>query len=131
MTVRTKWTGAALVAAAAVGGCSAATNQPVESNSFANAVTTVLVRNDHWADVALYVATPGGLPVRIGTVGGFSEGRIRVNPASFSSSGVVVFIAEPIGSRSGFQSEPVPFPAGSTADLRLGNNLRMSHVFVR
>lgn len=131
MTYRTRIMGAALAAALA-GACGPTTSSQFEPNAFAATEerSTMIVDNDNWADVALYMVR-GGVRMRIATVRGMSEERLTLAPAMLGPGGTIVIQADPVGSRFGFQSEPLVVIPGQTIHVQLGSNLGMSQAFVR
>lgn len=123
--------GAVLGTALVLGACGPTTSAHMgEGNAFAaEERSTIVVENDHWADVALYMVR-SGVKMRVGTIRSMQTQRINVDAAMLGPGGTVVFIADPIGSRFGFRSDPIVFTPGSTAEVRLGSNLRFSNVIV-
>ena len=91
--------------------------------------TTVRVINDNWLDVTVY-AVRGGYRRRLGTVTSFTS-RLFTLPQTFViPSDELRLIADPIGRRGAYVSEPVLVNRGDVVEWRLRNNIGLSNIFI-
>ena len=70
---------------------------------------------------------PAGSRIRLGTVGTGQTGHFML-PAGFTTGGSIRLVADPIGSRATYSTEPLNVSPGSQLQLRVENNLRLSTV---
>lgn len=91
--------------------------------------TTVLVENHNWLEMVVY-ALRGADRIRLGNVstGGSAEFRL---PRGFTTGSNITLVADPIGSRTLFRSEPLAVAPGRLLRLRIENNIRQSSVSMR
>jgi hypothetical protein len=90
---------------------------------------TLVVRNDNFADVDVYVVS-AGLPTRVGTVTGNSTARFALSP-SIIGPGDLRVIATPIGGNGRAYSGPLIVSPGQTIEFTIGPVLRQSNAIVR
>lgn len=88
------------------------------------------VVNDNFADMTIYVMG-NGTSFRLGDVTGKTTGRFTMDPNQISPSAGLRLLADPIGSRDAFLSDPVIPGPGSTVVLTIGAALSQSYVTLR
>ena len=91
--------------------------------------TKVRVVNDNWHDITVY-AVRGGYRRRLGLVNSFAKREFTLPPAFLIPSDELRLIADPIGRRGAFVSEPLVVNPGDVVEWRLLNNLRLSNIFI-
>ena len=91
--------------------------------------TTVRVINDNWNDITVY-AVRNGYRRRLGTVTSFTSRVLTLPPTLLIPSDDLRLIADPIGSRGVYVSEPLVVTAGDVVEWRLRNNIRLSNIFI-
>lgn len=92
-------------------------------------VTLLEVENDNWQDVNVYMVR-GVSRFRLGTVTGNTSATFEVPATMLAAGGELRLMADPIGSRRPYVTEPIPFARGNTVIWRLGTNLAMSNYAV-
>ncbi len=91
--------------------------------------TTVRVINDNWHDITVY-AFRAGYRRRLGTVTSFTSRVLTLPPTFLIRSDELRLIADPIGLRGAYVSEPLLVSAGDVVEWRLLNNIRLSNIFI-
>ncbi len=91
--------------------------------------TTVRVVNDNWHDITVY-ALRAGYRRRLGTVTSFTSRVFTLPQAFLIPSDDLRLIADPIGRRGAYVSEPLLVNRGDVVEWRLRNNLGFSNVFI-
>lgn len=81
----------------------------------------IVVENNLWQDVTIY-ALRRGSRVRLGTVISMNTGRFTL-PVGVAGAHELILIADPVGSRETFRSEPVMVDAGDIIEWDLVNNV--------
>lgn len=119
---------AALVASASLAACAPAMNGS-EEVAQRNAETTLVVQNNNWTDMTVYVLRDGAR-ARIGSVTGLSQGRFRLSDALVGGAGDVRILADPLGAGERFVSHPLIIMPGQEVRLRLENNIALSSYSV-
>ena len=89
---------------------------------------TVMVRNDNWMDVVVYVIR-SGMRHRIGTVSGLSSATLGLQQGLLVD-GTVRLQVDPIGSKVSYTTDPVHVAPGQRAELRVMNRLSHSTLSV-
>jgi hypothetical protein len=103
-----------------------ATRRPSDQLLSAQAVAPkVIVRNDNWLDVVIY-AVHGSSRVRVGTVGGSSTTTFRLTREVANGATPLQILADPIGSRSTYVTDPVTLNPGQRLELQLGSPISIS-----
>ena len=129
MLGRMKWASCAVVAVTLVTtGCasgSAGARRQYDENA-----VRVVVENQNWMDMTVYVQSPGGVKTRIGTVSTGQTQVFRVS-ASLVTAGGLRLIGDPIGGRELSETDMLAVHAGSTAYWRIGNRPATSFAVVR
>ena len=119
---------AALVAVPAVAAQTASEGRS-ETPAAVSVQTTVRVRNDNWHDITVY-AVRGGYRRRLGLVNSFAKREFTLPPNFLIPSDELRLIADPIGRRATFVSEPLVVNPGDIVEWRLRNNIRLSNIFI-
>ena len=91
--------------------------------------TTVRVNNDNWHDITVY-ALRGGYRRRLGTVTSFTSRVFTLPPTFLIPSDDLRLIADPIGRRGAYVSEPLLVNAGDVVEWRLRNQISLSNIFI-
>lgn len=112
-----------------VGGCAANGSSYWTSNdeplTALEDQTTIQVENNNWSDMVVYVLLHQ-TRMRLGMVNSMTTTNFRLPRGIAASSGSFRIIAEPIGSRSRYVSEPISLFPGQRLELRLQNALPIS-----
>jgi len=127
MSLRNGLLAAALVAVGSAGAC-APMAQARGPNGIGQEQTALIVENNNWQDMALYLLR-SGTKVRIGSVPSFSKARIPLSGALIGA-GEIQLLADPIGSNRRFVTEPINVQPGQQVLFRLENNLAVSSYSV-
>ena len=127
MSLRNGLLAAALVAVASAGACAPAA-QARGSEGIGQDQTALIVENNNWQDMALYLLR-SGTKVRIGSVPSFSKARIPLSGALIGA-GEIQLLADPIGSSRRFVTELIHVQPGQQVLFRLENNLAVSSYSV-
>lgn len=89
----------------------------------------VEIENQNFNDVLVYVET-GNQRVRLASVVG--QDRVATTiPSSLFISGPLTFVAEPIGPREVYRSEPINISPGDRVLFRVGPQLAFSTIVLR
>lgn len=89
----------------------------------------VQIENQNFNDVLVYVET-GNQRIRLASVVGQDQASATI-PSSLFISGPLTFLAEPIGPREIYRSEPVTISPGDRVLFRIGPQLAFSSVVLR
>jgi hypothetical protein len=90
-----------------------------------DAAPLVTVRNDNWLDVVIF-AVHGSSRFRVGTVAGSSTHTFRLTGDAANGSTPLQILADPIGSRSTYVTDPVTLSPGQRLELQVGSTLSIS-----
>jgi hypothetical protein len=115
--------GALLAACASGGGTGAGYRDDATTPS-----TTLLVENNSWGPVTVYIST-GGKPWRLGAIDGFNRWSFSLDKLRSSIETGDVHLVALAG--TAFRSEPFALPVGRTTVWTIENTIAMSHVAVR
>jgi hypothetical protein len=91
---------------------------------------TVVVQNDNFADMDVFVVRDGDVLTRLGTVTGVSSARFSVDPSLFPT-GTLALVARPIGGSGVARSGPVLVNAGQIVTFMIEPDLHASTASVR
>jgi len=91
--------------------------------------TTVHVINDNWNDMTVYAVT-NGYRRRLGTVTSFTSRVLTLPPTLLILNDELRLVADPIGSRGVYVSEPLVVNAGDVVEWTVRNNIRLSNIFI-
>lgn len=87
------------------------------------------IENQNFSDVLVYVET-GNQRVRLASVVG--QDRVATTiPPTLLFSGPLTFLAEPIGPRDFYRSDPLTISPGDRVVFRIGPQLALSSVILR
>jgi hypothetical protein len=90
----------------------------------------LVIENDVWLDMNVFLESESGARMRVGTVSGFGT-RTFVLRTLPSAGPWFRLVGDPIGSQALRRSEPVSLAAGQTAHWRVGQTAATSSLFVR
>ena len=86
-------------------------------------VTSLTVRNRSFFDVNVYATpSPGGMPVRLGTVTGSSSATFPIRALDLQSGDVLVVQVHPVGTRGTWTSDAVAISPGLSAVLDVSSD---------
>ena len=88
------------------------------------------VVNNNFADMTIYVMD-SGTNFRVGDVTGKTTARFTLDPNQISPSAGLRLLADPIGSRDAFLTDPVSAGPGSFVVFTIGAALSQSYVTLR
>ncbi len=91
--------------------------------------TTVQVNNDNWHDITVY-AVRSGYRRRLGTVASFTSRVLTLPRTLLIPNNELRLIADPIGRRGVYVSEPLVVNAGDVVEWRLRNQISLSNIFI-
>lgn len=124
--------GTALVAFGVAGatGCASASHVPASDTAAgADEATTLVVRNDNFADMHVWIFSHG-LQTPVGVVAANVTESFALRPW-VSRAPDVTFVAIPIGGSGRADSGPVVVRAGQTVEFTIGMKLWQTFVLVR
>lgn len=129
---RTRIAAVALVVGVGAAGAACASGggyaNPAVSNVDSRSVV-LRVNNQNWQDVRIYLAREfGGLPMRIGTVGGLGTAILRIREGQGDYTRLLL---RPIGSRATFITNAVNAAPGQAMELTVGSRLTFSNLVLR
>ena len=93
-------------------------------------VITISVSNSNPLDMTVY-ALNQSMRIRLGTVSTASTQRFTISLHQISPTGELQLLADPIGSRRTFTSEPIHVFAGQAVEWVLQADLRQSSLTIR
>lgn len=88
------------------------------------------VVNNNFADMSIYVMD-GARNFRLGDVTGKTTARFTLDPNQISPSGGLRLLADPVGSRDAFLSDPVSAGPASSVVFTIAAALSQSYVVLR
>ncbi len=112
----------ALCAAALTGACAQSSSQeatPASGASAAASRTSLLVNNQRFYDMNIYVVQSGGSRVRLGTTTGNSSARFTIPSFVVGIGTTLRFIADPIGPSGTSRSEEISVQPGDAVQLTI------------
>lgn len=112
---------------ASAGGARAAKDDPGFTGSER---AEIVVQNSNWLDMNVY-AVRGGSRMRLGTVNSMASERFRLPRHMVDGVGGLRLLADPIGSRDVYFSQPILIGPGQRVEWKLENNLALSSFTVR
>lgn len=101
----------------------------VDGPDFRNAEVTIMVRNQHWLDLNIYLVR-GTSSERLATAGGLSTKVITLPWRRVGGAGTLRLGADPIGQDRGIVSEMIQVRPSSVVEWTIGSDLRNSYVSV-
>lgn len=93
-------------------------------------VVTISVSNSNPLDMTVY-AVNQSMRIRLGTVSTASTQRFTLQLHQLSPTGELQLLADPIGSRRTYTSEPIHVFAGQAVEWMLQADLRQSSLTIR
>ena len=120
--------GAALVAVFTASAC-APVSQGAQAGQIEREQTVLLVENNNWADMAIYIVRDG-MRTRLGTAPSLRSAKFALSDALVGGSAEIRLLADPIGSSQRFLSQPIHVMPGHQVRFRLENNVQLSSYFV-
>jgi hypothetical protein len=124
---------AAILAVLTVGlaaGCATFRSHPDQNAETTAAPITLFVKNYNWSTIHVYVMG-SGQTVSLGQITSMDTATFEVPHSALATGGTLRLIADPIGSTSGYISEPVIVAAGDRIEWTIQNRLSQSSVVVR
>ncbi len=121
-------TAAALVAVPAAA-AQTASEERSETPDAVSRRTTVRVINDNWMDITVY-AVRNGYRRLLGHVTSFSSRELTLPRTLLIPNNELRLIADPIGRRGVYVSEPIVVNAGDVVEWRLRNQISLSNIFI-
>jgi hypothetical protein len=123
--------GLLLLAASLVGGCASMGGKGGgDDTSMRDAPVTLSVRNYNWNTVHIYVMG-AGQNVSLGQLSSMDTATYVIPRSILASDRSVRLIADPIGSRQAYISDPVFVTAGDRIEWTINNALAQSVISVR
>ena len=119
---------AALVAVPAAA-AQTASEERSETPAAVSQRTTVRVVNNNWHDIRVY-AVRGGYRRRLGTVTSLTSSVLTLPPTFLIQTNDLRLIADPIGRRGAFVSEPLVVNPGDVVEWRLWNHIELSNIII-
>lgn len=89
----------------------------------------LVVRNQNWSDVHLYVLA-AGQRFSLGMVTSQSERSFEIPATAFASQRDLVFLADPVGSTLAYVSDPLLVHPGDRVKWTLQMQLSQSSIFI-
>lgn len=129
MRYRNAVLGAVLAVVVSATGCGSA-GKHTASNEFQAEKTVLVVENNNWMDMNVYILRDGGMKSRLGSVPSLGRSKFTLSPAMLGSSGRLRIFADPVGSSVGYTSDPIVVTNGQEVRFKVENNLRMSSFAV-
>jgi hypothetical protein len=127
-TNRRAFIGIMLVALSAA--ACARTRRAAEDETLANAPALLVVKNNNFLDMDIFVAPDGGRPlIRLGTATGNSTASFKVDRMYFPT-GTVAFVANPIGGTGTARTGPLSVSGGQTITFLIQPELAQSTATV-
>ncbi|MEX2281351.1 MAG: hypothetical protein WEE89_02560 [Gemmatimonadota bacterium] len=87
--------------------------------------TTMLVENNNWADMTVYILRDG-VRTRLGAVPSMSRSTFVLSNAMLAGTGELRVMADPLGSPHKWTSQPILLNPGNQVRFRLENNVSLS-----
>lgn len=109
--------------------CAPATEQ-AENNLPARPKTQLIVRNNNWSEIAVYVVR-SGVRARLGNVMSMSNGRFNIPQSYVLGANDIQVQVDPVGSNRTFLSSPVQIFPGARVELTIENSMQLSSFAVR
>jgi len=94
------------------------------------APVTLFVKNYNWSTVHVYVIA-SGQTVSMGQLSSMDTATYTLPPSVLGGARQIRLLADPVGSRTAFMSEPVLIEAGDRVEWTIQDHLSQSSVMVR
>jgi hypothetical protein len=121
---------AVLAVSLAVGACGPAKDGSGRSTGPAEQRSTVVVNNQNWADVRVYLVA-GQQRIRLGSVPSMRTELFRVPISYARNGGTVRLMVQPMASNQVYTTEALQLGFGQQANLTVNNHLAVSNVSIR
>jgi hypothetical protein len=109
----------------------AITARPVEETQSVEPVgLTLIVRNDNWLQVTVYVLRATA-QYRLGAVSSMSTEIFRIPRHLYAASGTLLLQADPIGTEATFTTEPIPIGLARQIEWTVAEYLPASRLMLR
>ncbi len=95
-----------------------------------NAIRLV-VENDSWMDMDIYLLNESGARWRVGDVVATRERSFRISPTMLGGGGSFRLVADPVGSQQLSVSDVLVVPQGTVAHFKIGNAAANTFAYVR
>ena len=118
----------AVAAFVILGACAPATEQ-TRGQHAANSGTTLMVQNENWNDVTIYLLR-GTTRMRIGSVVAMGKAEFKLPAAYVVGVSDVTLQAAPVGSNESYISPAIMIFPGAQLALTVGSALRLSNFAV-
>jgi hypothetical protein len=135
MVWRSKFT--ALVAVLAVGAATAlaacappSTHEEATPAPAVEGGMTLTIANNNVLDMRVFLVRDG-YRYRIGTVSSMTTQVFQISPRMLGGAHELRLLADPIGSRDAFSTEPIPIQTGATIEWQVERDIRFSSVTLR
>jgi hypothetical protein len=120
--------GSALALVVVTTGCGSV-NSSAARSEVGGEQTTLVVENNNWLDMTVYVVR-NGMRSRVGSVPSLSRSKFVLAPSLIGGSGNFRILADPLGSSTGYTSDPIFVTTGQEVRFKVENNLRTSSYAV-
>ena len=91
--------------------------------------TTMLVENNNWSDMTVYILRDG-VRTRMGAVPSMGRATFVLSSALVGGTGEIRVQADPLGSTNKWTSQPILIVPGNQVRFRLENNVALSSYSV-
>lgn len=118
-----------VLVALSVGACAPRAGVKSGPAAPASAAASVRVTNNNWSDMTVYMERTG-LRVRLGTVTSMGSQTFRVPGSVLGGEGDVRLVADPIGSRESYVTQPVQVWPGQMVAFKIENHIAVSSIAV-
>ena len=108
---------------------SGAPDKPAAASA-ANAGMLLYVDNHNLLDVRVFLLRDGQRS-KIGTVPSMTKRTFWVSAAELGGAHELQLLADPIGSRDAFSTDPIPVQAGAIIEWQLEKDLKFSSILLR
>lgn len=129
--LRTSTLAAAAAAILTLGACASGGGNgaaPADRSSHMREAT-VVVQNQNWQDVVVYVVQSGHR-MRLGMVTAMTTSKFRLPQRFLGSASDIRLLADPIGSTQGYQTEGLRVLAGQQVAFNVQNRMSLSSVAI-
>ncbi len=91
---------------------------------------TLTIANNNVLDMRVFLVRDG-YRYRIGTVSSMTTQVFQISPRMLGGAHELRLLADPIGSRDAFSTEPIPIQTGATIEWQVERDIRFSSVTLR
>jgi hypothetical protein len=126
MPLGRSWMGILLAVLVVTSACFSRNPQPPEAVE----PIVLLVENRHWSDVTISIVHDG-VANRLGVATAAATAQFRLPPHTLGASGIVSFVADPVGATNVLRSETIIVKPGQYVKWSLERDLRRSSLIVQ